>query len=93
METPKEIFLKDYKVPDYYFSKVGMYAIDYRKIYIDDNLHMEQSYWTWSVSFSQVDLNFILGEDKTIVHSKIIVCPRDEGNSHLWLWLIIYTAV
>lgn len=44
METPKEIFLKDYKMPDYYFSKVGMYAIDYRKIYIDDNLHMEQSY-------------------------------------------------
>ncbi|KMZ62853.1 Puromycin-sensitive aminopeptidase [Zostera marina] len=49
METPKEIFLKDYKMPDYYFSKV--------------------------------DLNFILGEDKTIVHSKIIVCPRDEGGT------------
>lgn len=34
METPKEIFLKDYKMPDYYFNKVGKYAIDHRIIFI-----------------------------------------------------------
>ncbi|XP_014508853.1 puromycin-sensitive aminopeptidase isoform X2 [Vigna radiata var. radiata] len=49
METPKEIFLKDYKMPDYYF----------------DN----------------VDLEFSLGEEKTIVSSKISVYPRIEGSS------------
>ncbi|KAK8956180.1 hypothetical protein KSP40_PGU009947 [Platanthera guangdongensis] len=49
MDTPKEIFLKDYKMPDYYFDTV--------------------------------ELNFILGEDKTIVHSKISVYPRIEGTS------------
>ncbi|XP_050378743.1 puromycin-sensitive aminopeptidase isoform X2 [Argentina anserina] len=49
MGTPKEIFLKDYKMPDYYFDKV--------------------------------DLKFSLGEEKTIVTSKIAVFPRVEGTS------------
>ncbi|CAL0313360.1 unnamed protein product [Lupinus luteus] len=49
MEAPKEIFLKDYKKPDYYF----------------DTVH----------------LKFSLGEDKTIVSSKITVFPRTEGSS------------
>ncbi|KAI3468713.1 hypothetical protein Pfo_025376 [Paulownia fortunei] len=47
MDTPKEIFLKDYKQPDYFFDTV--------------------------------DLNFTLGEEKTIVCSKIVVYPRLEG--------------
>ncbi|CAA7390740.1 unnamed protein product [Spirodela intermedia] len=50
MDAPREIFLKDYKMPDYYFDSV--------------------------------DLSFLLGEEKTIVSSKIIVSPRIEGNSH-----------
>ncbi|KAJ7952282.1 puromycin-sensitive aminopeptidase [Quillaja saponaria] len=49
METPKEIFLKDYKMPDYYFDTV--------------------------------DLKFLLGEENTIVSSKITVFPRVEGSS------------
>ncbi|KAK1260755.1 hypothetical protein QJS04_geneDACA002053 [Acorus gramineus] len=49
MDTPKEIFLKDYKMPDYYFDSV--------------------------------DLDFLLGEEKTIVSSKITVLPRIEGFS------------
>ena len=49
MDAPKEIFLKDYKMPDYFF----------------DTLY----------------LNFALGEDKTIVSSKISVVPRVEGVS------------
>ncbi|XP_073119465.1 LOW QUALITY PROTEIN: puromycin-sensitive aminopeptidase [Henckelia pumila] len=49
MTTPKEIFLKDYKQPDYFFDTV--------------------------------DLNFTLGEEKTIVSSKIDVYPRVEGCS------------
>ncbi|VFQ68044.1 unnamed protein product [Cuscuta campestris] len=49
MEGPKEIFLKDYKQPDYFFDAV--------------------------------DLKFSLGEDKTIVSSKIAVFPRVEGGS------------
>ncbi|TYH59558.1 hypothetical protein ES332_D08G229900v1 [Gossypium tomentosum] len=48
MNTPEEIFLKDYKSPDYYFD--------------------------------MVDLNFSLGEEKTIVTSKITVFPRAEGS-------------
>ncbi|XP_022928929.1 puromycin-sensitive aminopeptidase-like isoform X1 [Cucurbita moschata] len=48
MGTPKEIFLKDYKMPDYYFDTV--------------------------------DLKFLLGEEKTIVNSKITVFPRVEGS-------------
>ncbi|XWS48912.1 hypothetical protein CRYUN_Cryun13aG0117500 [Craigia yunnanensis] len=47
MDAPKEIFLKDYKSPDYYFDTV--------------------------------DLKFSLGEEKTIVASKITVFPRVEG--------------
>ncbi|WVZ91626.1 hypothetical protein U9M48_037772 [Paspalum notatum var. saurae] len=43
MEAPKEIFLKDYKKPDYFFDTV--------------------------------DLQFQLGEEKTIVTSKIVVSP------------------
>ncbi|XP_068639666.1 puromycin-sensitive aminopeptidase [Aristolochia californica] len=49
MNTPKEIFLKDYKKPDYYFDTL--------------------------------DLKFCLGEDKTIVSSKITVIPRVDGIS------------
>ncbi|TKY60642.1 Puromycin-sensitive aminopeptidase [Spatholobus suberectus] len=49
METRREIFLKDYKMPDYYFDTV--------------------------------DLKFSLGEEKTIVSSKIAVYPRIEGSS------------
>ncbi|XP_042024351.1 puromycin-sensitive aminopeptidase-like isoform X1 [Salvia splendens] len=49
MDAPKEIFLKDYKVPDYFFEKV--------------------------------DLNFQLGEETTLVFSKIFVLPRVEGCS------------
>ncbi|KAM6551825.1 hypothetical protein CsatB_001633 [Cannabis sativa] len=49
MDAPKEIFLKDYKKPDYYFDTV--------------------------------DLKFTLGEEKTIVSSKITVLPRVEGSS------------
>ncbi|KAM2938344.1 hypothetical protein FF1_038144 [Malus domestica] len=49
MAAPKEIFLKDYKMPDYYFDSV--------------------------------DLHFSLGEEKTIVGSKICVFPRVEGSS------------
>ncbi|MED6191461.1 Puromycin-sensitive aminopeptidase [Stylosanthes scabra] len=49
METPKEIFLKDYKMPDYYFDTVA--------------------------------LKFALGEESTIVTSKIYVFPRVEGSS------------
>ncbi|KAE9614125.1 putative cytosol alanyl aminopeptidase [Lupinus albus] len=49
MEAPKEIFLKDYKFPDYYF----------------DTVH----------------LKFSLGDEKTIVSSKIIVFPHTEGFS------------
>ncbi|KAM3321725.1 puromycin-sensitive aminopeptidase isoform X1 [Capsicum chacoense] len=49
MEAPKEIFLKDYKQPDYYFDTV--------------------------------DLKFTLGEQSTIVASKIAVNPRVEGQS------------
>ncbi|KAJ6946233.1 hypothetical protein NC651_001099 [Populus alba x Populus x berolinensis] len=49
MDAPKEIFLKDYKLPDYYFDSV--------------------------------DLTFLLGEEKTIVSSKITVLPRVEGSS------------
>ncbi|KAH9324650.1 hypothetical protein KI387_004828, partial [Taxus chinensis] len=47
MEAPKEIFLADYKMPNYYFDTV--------------------------------DLNFVLGEDKTTVLSKTSVYPRLEG--------------
>lgn len=49
MDVPKEIFLKDYKLPDYYFDTV--------------------------------DLQFSLGEEKTIVSTKISVIPRIEGAS------------
>ncbi|KDO76255.1 hypothetical protein CISIN_1g0366031mg, partial [Citrus sinensis] len=49
MDQPKEIFLKDYKMPNYYFDTV--------------------------------DLKFSLGEEKTIVSSKITVFPRVEGSS------------
>ncbi|XP_019446570.1 PREDICTED: puromycin-sensitive aminopeptidase isoform X2 [Lupinus angustifolius] len=49
MAAPKEIFLKDYKRPDYYF----------------DTVH----------------LKFSLGEEKTIVTSKITVFPHTEGSS------------
>ncbi|KAA8520842.1 hypothetical protein F0562_011515 [Nyssa sinensis] len=49
MDIPKEIFLKDYKLPDYYFEAV--------------------------------DLKFSLGEEKTIVSSKITVSPKAEGCS------------
>lgn len=49
MAMPTEIFLKDYKMPDYYFEKV--------------------------------DLKFSLGEEKTIVSSKIAVFPRVEGST------------
>ncbi|XP_073042875.1 puromycin-sensitive aminopeptidase-like isoform X2 [Primulina eburnea] len=49
METPKEIFLKDYKQPDYFFDTV--------------------------------DLKFTLGEEKTIVFSKIDVYSKVEGCS------------
>ncbi|OEL14934.1 Puromycin-sensitive aminopeptidase [Dichanthelium oligosanthes] len=49
MDTPKEIFLKDYKKPDYLFE--------------------------------QVDLQFQLGEEKTIVTSKILVSPGVQGIS------------
>ncbi|CAJ2676558.1 unnamed protein product [Trifolium pratense] len=49
MAQPREIFLKDYKKPDYYFETV--------------------------------DLKFSLGEEKTIVSSKIAVFPRVEGSS------------
>ncbi|KAH8521990.1 hypothetical protein H0E87_002856 [Populus deltoides] len=49
MDAPKEIFLKDYKLPDYYFDSV--------------------------------DLTFLLGDEKTIVSSKITVFPRVEGSS------------
>ncbi|XVF13099.1 hypothetical protein REPUB_Repub08aG0178800 [Reevesia pubescens] len=49
MDAPKEIFLKDYKFPDYYFDTV--------------------------------DLKFSLGEEKTIVASKITVFPRVEDSS------------
>ncbi|XWS61753.1 hypothetical protein CRYUN_Cryun07bG0152700 [Craigia yunnanensis] len=49
MDAPKEIFLKDYKSPDYYFDTV--------------------------------DLKFSLGEEKTIVASKITVFPKVEGSS------------
>ncbi|XP_022736036.1 puromycin-sensitive aminopeptidase isoform X2 [Durio zibethinus] len=49
MDAPKEIFLKDYKSPDY--------------------------------CFDTVDLKFSLGEEKTIVASKITVFPRVEGSS------------
>ncbi|KAL3635584.1 Puromycin-sensitive aminopeptidase [Castilleja foliolosa] len=49
MDSPKEIFLKDYKQPDYFFETVH--------------------------------LSFTLGEEKTIVHSKIAVNPRLEGSS------------
>ncbi|XAR70277.1 Cytosol alanyl aminopeptidase [Bertholletia excelsa] len=47
MDARKEIFLKDYKLPDYYFDTL--------------------------------DLNFSLGEEKTIVSSKITVYTRQEG--------------
>ncbi|KAE8677975.1 Puromycin-sensitive aminopeptidase [Hibiscus syriacus] len=49
MDAPKEIFLKDYKSPAYYFDTV--------------------------------DLKFSLGEEKTIVTSKITVFPSVEGSS------------
>ncbi|KAI3990707.1 hypothetical protein MKX01_023007 [Papaver californicum] len=49
MDTPKEIFLKDYKMPNYYFDTV--------------------------------DLKFSLGEEQTIVCSKITAYPRIEGDS------------
>ncbi|GAY39133.1 hypothetical protein CUMW_042060 [Citrus unshiu] len=49
MDKPKEIFLKDYKMPNYYFDTV--------------------------------DFKFSLGEEKTIVSSKITVFPRVEGSS------------
>ncbi|XP_020549046.1 puromycin-sensitive aminopeptidase isoform X1 [Sesamum indicum] len=49
MDTPKEIFLKDYKQPDYLFETVH--------------------------------LKFTLGEEKTIVSSKIVVYPGLEGSS------------
>ncbi|XP_054824684.1 puromycin-sensitive aminopeptidase [Prosopis cineraria] len=49
METPREIFLKDYEMPDYYFDTV--------------------------------DLRFSLGEESTMVSSKITVFPRIEGSS------------
>nr|TKR97513.1 puromycin-sensitive aminopeptidase-like isoform X1 [Populus alba] len=49
MDAPKEIFLKDHKLPDYYFDSV--------------------------------DLTFLLGDEKTIVSSKITVLPRVEGSS------------
>ncbi|XP_022958246.1 puromycin-sensitive aminopeptidase [Cucurbita moschata] len=48
MDAPKEIFLKDYKMPDYYFDTV--------------------------------DLKFLLGEEKTIVSSRITVFPSVEGS-------------
>uniref|UniRef100_A0A0E0AZ12 Peptidase M1 leukotriene A4 hydrolase/aminopeptidase C-terminal domain-containing protein n=1 Tax=Oryza glumipatula TaxID=40148 RepID=A0A0E0AZ12_9ORYZ len=49
MDLPKEIFLKEYKKPDYLFDSVN--------------------------------LEFQLGEDKTIVTSKIAVSPGTEGTS------------
>lgn len=49
MAMPTEIFLKDYKMPDYYFETV--------------------------------DLKFSLGEEKTIVSSRIAVFPRVEDST------------
>jgi hypothetical protein len=34
------------------------------------------------LNFGQVNLEFQLGEDKTIVTSKIAVSPGTEGNTH-----------
>ncbi|KAE8647855.1 hypothetical protein Csa_000081 [Cucumis sativus] len=54
MDAPKEIFLRDYKMTDYYFETV--------------------------------DLKFLLGEEKTIVNSRITVFPRvEESNAPLVL--------
>ncbi|MCO5612434.1 hypothetical protein L7F22_066701 [Adiantum nelumboides] len=54
-EAPKEIFLKDYKKPDYYFDTV--------------------------------QLNFVLGEEHTIVHSNISVVSHHQGGAHASLKL------
>ncbi|KAL0794127.1 hypothetical protein Bca101_065504 [Brassica carinata] len=60
MDAPKEIFLKDYTKPDYYFETVCY-----------PSFHSKLS----------VDLNFSLGEEKTIVSSKIKVTPQVKGSS------------
>uniref|UniRef100_A0A453KI93 Uncharacterized protein n=1 Tax=Aegilops tauschii subsp. strangulata TaxID=200361 RepID=A0A453KI93_AEGTS len=52
MDLPKEIFLKDYKKPDYLFDTV--------------------------------DLEFQLGDEKTMVTSKIAVSPGNEGEDSSW---------
>ncbi|KAI4338679.1 hypothetical protein MLD38_023705 [Melastoma candidum] len=49
MDARKEVFLKDYKLPDYYFDTI--------------------------------DLDFSLGEERTIVSSRIAVTPRVKGSS------------
>lgn len=78
MDMPKEIFLKDYKLPDYYFDTV-----------LNNWTQFFVGIWIGLCSYAvfmfelplQVDLNFLLGEEKTIVHSKITVIPRVQGTS------------
>ncbi|KAL0447935.1 UNVERIFIED_CONTAM: Puromycin-sensitive aminopeptidase [Sesamum latifolium] len=60
MDTPKEIFLKDYKQPDYLFETVN--------------------------------LKFTLGEEKTIVSSKIVVYPRLEVGWYVFQVFTIYSS-
>ncbi|GAB4834431.1 hypothetical protein Ancab_032687 [Ancistrocladus abbreviatus] len=60
MEAPKEIFLEDYKEPDYYFDTIV-------PVLTDQPL--------------QVDLKFLLDEEKAFVFSKIVVSPElKEGE-------------
>lgn len=84
MDSPKEIFLKDYKMPDYYFDTVIC-------LFNVNKMCRLRTSWSISVAFSfvfwilmelshQVDLKFLLGEEKTIVSSKITVSPRVEGR-------------
>lgn len=91
MDTPKEIFLKDYKMPDYYFDTVCMQLI---KLEHSELLSMNYACFLSLTKLPlQVDLKFSLGEEKTIVSSKITVFPRVEGNILVILYICMYVIL
>lgn len=89
MDTPKEVFLKDYKMPNYYFDTVCMWLHKLKNIFLR-TLNLITGFCLFSCSLMelpiQVDLIFSLGEEKTIVNSKITVFPRVEGNTMVILF-------
>ncbi|KAF3556531.1 hypothetical protein F2Q69_00014148 [Brassica cretica] len=84
MDAPKEIFLKDYTKPDYYFETVDLsFSLGEEKTIVSSTIKeiFLKDYTKPDYYFETVDLSFSLGEEKTIVSSTIKVTPRVKGSS------------